>query len=206
MSIFLKVLAATLLTVALAAIPAKAAPKVEVEHGGDEKLSPIPTPKQAVAPAVTTLIVFALLVAVLGKFAWGPIASGLKAREDKIRKDIADAEAARARAEATLREYNTQLAGAETRVREMLNKAAADGEAIAANIRTRAQADAEEIKDRANREIESARVQAVAQVRDEAVVMATSIAEKILHRNLNPQDQRDLLARSLEQVQEINRN
>src|SRR4051812_9568699 len=60
------------------------------EHGGGEaeNLSPVPTLPQAIAPAVTTLIVFALLVAVLGKYAWGPIATGLKNREDKIRRDI----------------------------------------------------------------------------------------------------------------------
>src|SRR5215207_6093312 len=51
------------------------------QGGGGEKLSPIPTPAQAIAPAVTTLIVFALLLAVLGKYAWAPIATGLKARE-----------------------------------------------------------------------------------------------------------------------------
>src|SRR5690349_4052568 len=87
------------------------------EHGGEaEALSPVPTVPQAIAPAVTTLIVFALLLAVLGKYAWGPIATGLKNREDKIRRDIADAEAARTRAESTLAQYNQQLATAEAQV------------------------------------------------------------------------------------------
>ncbi len=156
--------------------------------------------------ALTTLIVFLLLVFILGKFAWGPIAGGLKAREDKIRKDIADAEAARARAEATLREYNTKLATAEGQIREMLSKATADAENLATNIRARAQQESEEIKERANRDIESARDQAIGQIHNEAVNLATNIAEKILHRNLNPDDQRDLLAGSLEQLQTISRN
>src|SRR5690606_13117586 len=82
----------------------------ESESGGSPSLiGPI---SAGAIPALTTLVVFVLLLIVLGKYAWGPIASGLKAREDKIRKDIADAEAARAKAEATLREYEQRLASA----------------------------------------------------------------------------------------------
>ncbi len=173
------------------------------DHGKPSLLNPINT---GLVTSLTTLIVFLALLAILGKYAWGPIAGGLKAREDKIRQDIADADAARARAEATLRDYNAQLAGAETRIREMLAKATADGEAIATNIRARAQQDAEETKERANRDIEAARDQAIGQIHGEAVNLATNIAEKILQRNLNPDDQRDLLARSLDQVQGIGRN
>jgi F-type H+-transporting ATPase subunit b len=192
---------------ALAAEVEHATPAAAGEHGENEPAANLLRPaNESAITAVTTLIVFLILVFVLGKFAWGPIATGLKAREDKIRKDIADAEAARARAEATLREYNTKLASAEAQIREMLSKATADAENIATNIRARAQQESEEIKERANRDIETARDQAIGQIHNEAVNLATSIAEKILHRNLNPDDQRDLLARSLEQLQTISRN
>lgn len=173
------------------------------EHG---ERSVIPSPREALIPAVTTLIVFALLLAVLGKYAWGPIATGLKAREDRIRRDIADAEATRAKAEATLRDYNQQLATAEGQIRDMLAKAQADGERIATNLRTQAQQESEEIKNRANREIEAAKDQALAEVKEQTVYLATSVAEKILRRNLNAEDQRDLVSRSLEQVQTIGKN
>ena len=153
--------------------------------------------------AITTLIVFAVLMAVLGKYAWGPIATGLKAREDRIRKDIADAEAARARAEATLKEYSARLATAEQQVRDMIAKATAEGETVAAGIRTRAQQEAEETRERALRDIDAARDQAVSQVHEQAAVLATSVAEKILRRNLNADDQRDLVAQSLSELPTI---
>ena len=174
-------------------------------HGGGEHHDPalIGGFNEGLIVSLTTLIVFALLLALLGKYAWGPIAAGLKAREDRIRKDIADAEAARVRAEAALKDYNTQLASAETRVREMLAKATTEGEAIAANIRTRAQQEAEETRQRAMRDIDAARDQAVAQIHEEAAVLATTVAEKILRRNLNPDDQRDLVAQSLDQLQTV---
>jgi F-type H+-transporting ATPase subunit b len=163
----------------------------------------IPTPRQAIAPAVTTLIVFSLLVAILAKYAWGPIASGLKAREDKIRKDIDDAEAARARAESTLKEYEVRLATAEQQVRDMLAKATTQGEQIAENIRTRAQQDAEESKAKALRDIEASRKQAVDDIYDQAAMLATEVAKRVLPRSLTDQDQQALLDRSVEQVQSL---
>jgi F-type H+-transporting ATPase subunit b len=160
-------------------------------------------PNKGLITAITTLIVFVCLVIVLGKFAWGPIAKGLKEREDKIRHDIADAEAARARADATLQEYNGKLAAAEDRIREMLSKATADGEKLATAIRMKAQQEAEEIKERASKDIEAARDAALREIYEKTADLATSVAEKIIRRNLNASDQQDLVRQSLEQLQTV---
>jgi len=175
-------------------------------HGEGHKeygLLPDPGDAQTWYSAIWVLVIFVVLLAVLYPTAWKNVLAGLKAREQRIRQDIADAEASRQKAEATLKEYNAQLAAAEGRVRDMLAKAAADGEAIANGIRTRAQQEAEGTKERAMRDIEAARDQAVAQVHEQAAVLATSVAEKILRRNLNPDDQRDLVAQSLDQLQAV---
>lgn len=169
-------------------------------HGDPTLIGP---PSTGMAPAITTLIVFVALLLVLSKFAWGPIASGLKAREDKIRADIADAEAARAKAEATLKEYSTRLAAAEESIREMLNKASADGEKLATNIRMKAQAESEEIKDRAAKEIEASKDAAIRDFREYAADFATMAAEKIIRRNLNAADQAELVRQSLDQLQTV---
>jgi F-type H+-transporting ATPase subunit b len=168
--------------------------------------SPLYSSSEGLITGLVTIIVFIVLLVVLGKYAWAPILTGLKNREDKIRKDIADAEATRARAEATLRDYTAQLATAEQKVRDMLNKAATDAEKLAAGIRTHAQQEAEETKERALKDIESARVQAVAQVYEQAADLATRVAEKILRRELKPEDQRDLVDRSLEKVSGVSQN
>ena len=168
--------------------------------------SPLYDVNQGLITGLVTIIVFIVLVIVLGKYAWAPILTGLKNREEKIRKDIADAEAARARAEATLRDYNAQLATAEQKVRDMLNKAATDAEKLAAQMRTHAQQEAEETKERALKDIEAAREQAVAQVYEQTADLATRVAEKILRRELKPEDQRDLVDRSLEKVSGVSQN
>lgn len=177
-------------------------------HGGVPPAPPqlFSPPAAGLVVAVTTLVVFALLLAVLGKFAWGPIATGLKAREDRIRKDIADAEAARARAEATLKEYQAQLATAEAKVRQMLNEATAQGERLATDIRMKGQKEAEDTKNRATRDITAAKDQALTEIYERSAEISTAIAEKILRRNINADDQRDLVARSLAELQTVGRH
>jgi len=198
----------------LAAMPGKALAAPEHEAGataGHEEgekpalVSDLFHDRAAQLQAVWTVIIFLVLLAVLYPTAWKSVLKGLKAREERIRNDIAEAEAARAKAEATLREYNTQLAGAESRVRDMLNSATKDGERIATEIRMRAQSEAEEAKKRATRDIETAKQQALAEIYQTAAELSTSIAEKILRRNINAEDQKDLVKRSLDELQTVHR-
>lgn len=201
-------LACLLLAMTTAAFAAD--PPAPAGHDGPaaatEKPSLLPTPKAAIIPAVTTLVVFSLLLALLGKFAWGPIAAGLAAREEKIRREIADAEEARTKAESTLRQYSQQLAQAEQQVRDLLARAQQDGERLATNIRMQAQQEAEDAKTKATRDIDAARKAAVAELHAHAAELSTSIAEKILRRNLNAADQQDLVARSLDQLKNVSVN
>ena len=211
---FKQLLAATVVSCLLLAGNAWAADPVAPAGGthaeaapGHEKAPLLPSleDKETYLQALWVVIIFVVLLAILYPTAWKGVLAGLKAREARIRKDIADAEAARAKAEATLREYTAQLAAAEAKIREMMAAAQAEGERAAGTIRVHAQAEAEEIKERAMRELDSARKQAVVEFQVQAADVATSIAEKILRRNLNVDDQRDLVSQSLEQMQSISR-
>lgn len=168
-----------------------------------EATSPLYEVPQGLITGVVTIVIFVILVAVLGKYAWGPILTGLKAREDKIRKDIADAEAARKSAQAQLDEYNRQLATAQQKVQDMLSQATRDAESLAASIRARAQQESEETKERAIKDIDAARDQALSDIYQQTADLATRVAEKIIRRNLNADDQRDLVNQSLQELQTV---
>ena len=154
--------------------------------------------------AIWVLVIFIILVFILYRTAWKNVLAGLKARESRIRGDIAAAEAARAKAEATLKEYNGQLSVAEEKVKKLLSDAATEAEKIGASIRLRAQQESEEIKERTTKDIESARQQAMAEIYEQTANLSTAIAEKILRRNLNADDQRELVNESLKQLQTVN--
>ena len=166
------------------------------EVSGDSSLFAKPGPKE-IATSLITLVIFAALVAVLGKYAWGPISKSLETREQKIRDDIEAAERARSQADASRREYEQQMGGAEQRVRDLMAQAQADGQQLATRIKMQAQEEAEEIKERAMRDIEQSRREAVEQVRTEAATLATAVAEKILRREVNHDDQQRLIDESL---------
>jgi F-type H+-transporting ATPase subunit b len=156
-----------------------------------------------VSRIIWTIALFGILCVLLYMTAWKNVLTGLKKREELIRQDIADAEAARLKSEALLKEYNAQLATADAKVREIIGSAHAQAEKLAADIRLRATQDAEDAKNRATREIDSAKKQAISEIYERAADLSTSIAEKILRRNINPDDQRDLVRQSLEQLQDV---
>jgi F-type H+-transporting ATPase subunit b len=156
---------------------------------------------QTYAQAVWVMIIFVILLAILYPTAWKNVLAGLKKREDKIRGDIIAAEAARAKAELSLQEYTAQLTAAEQKAREMIGAATTDAERIAANIRLQAQQESEVIKEKATKDIDAARRQALQEIYAQAAELSTGIAAKILRRNLNADDQRDLVNQSLEQLQ-----
>lgn len=211
-----RILLALILTLGLIlpvsrALAAAEAPSHEPAAGTsheEEKAPLLPdfTQHQVQLQALWVVLIFIVLLIVLYPTAWKGVLAGLEAREKRIRNDIAEAEKARASAEATLREYSAQLAAAEEKVRGLISQATAEGERIAAGIRTHAQQESEEIKERANRDIEAAKNQAITQVYEQTADLATRIAEKILRRNLNADDQKDLVKSSLDQLQNLSKN
>lgn len=175
-------------------------------EGAEGEPSLIPVGTQAIATSVATLVIFCLLLAVLGKFAWGPISKGLQAREAKIKGDIDTAEQARKAAEKALAEYNKQLENAQVKVSEIIQKAAGEAEKVAETIRLHARNEAEEIKEKAIREIDQARQEALETVYTTVAELATSAAEKIIRKNLNVDDQRALVAQSLQELKQVSNN
>ncbi len=157
------------------------------------------------ASMLWVLGIFLVVAIILYRTAWKNVLAGLKAREARIRKDIADAEAVRLKSEQTLAQYSAQLATAEQKVRDLLTQAAVDAERIATNIRMKAQQEAEEAKERATKEIDAAKRVAISEIYEQAADLATKVAEKIIRRNLNANDQRDLVSQSLQEMQSIGR-
>ena len=175
----------------------KTAEKAGEKEGKEEpQLNLIPE----VSEAIWVIIIFAILLYILKKTAWKHLLDGLNSREQKIRKDIVDAESAKSKAEEAVRIYNGQLATAESKVRDMMQGATAEAERISKQITMHAQQEAEAKKEQALKDIEAAKKQALQEIYAHTAQLSTSIAEKILRRNLNADDQKDLVAHSLEQM------
>ncbi|MFN0132919.1 MAG: F0F1 ATP synthase subunit B [Phycisphaerales bacterium] len=174
----------------------------DASHGeAHGSASPIPGIKEGIAPMVTTLVVFAIVLAVLSKTAWPKISKGLEDRAEKIKDEIAAAEAARKQAKDALNQYERSLSDARAEAQRMLEKTKSQQQALADELRAKADIELTAMRDRARRDIEAAKRAALAEIYASAADLSTTIASKILRREVTPRDQQRLVEESLGELQ-----
>lgn len=150
--------------------------------------------------AIWTVVVFLILMAILGKFAWGPISEGLEKREHSIENMIADAKRNQEEAKALLANYESKLAAQQEEYREMIAQGRREGEAVAARIVSDAQAAATRERERSVTEIEQAKNVALGEIAAKSVDVAMGLAGKIVRRQITGEDQRTLLHEAVEGI------
>lgn len=143
--------------------------------------------------ALWTFLIFVLLLFVLGKYAWGPILSALQGREQFIHDSLAEAKKSRDDAAALLAEYEAKLAAARQEVEAILDEGRRDAAAVRLREEERAKQEAEKVLTRARREIEIAKDTAVKDLYQQAARLSTGIAQRILERELKPEDHTRLI-------------
>jgi len=156
--------------------------------------------------AILTLAIFIVLLAVLGKWAWGPILAGLQKREEHIRQTIEDAQQSREAAEQALEEYQAQLSQARNEAQGIIDQGRSEAVKLAEELKESAQAEARKLRAQAQRDIQSAKEEALRDLCDQTCELATDIAGKILQRSLTPQDHQDLMAEALNKMQTNSKN
>jgi F-type H+-transporting ATPase subunit b len=134
------------------------------------------------------VVIFFVLLLVLTKFAWKPIAHALEARERAIEGNIAKAEGAAAEARAMLADYEKKLAGASDEVRAMLEEARRDAEHTKQDIVAEARTAAKEEHDRVMRDINNAKDQAIKELAEKSTDLAIDLAGRIVQARLNKDD------------------
>ncbi len=171
------------------------------DHGGDHGgASPIAGYKEALASAITALVVFGVVVLILATKVWPMITAGLDERNAKIREEIAAAEAARAQAKAALEEYEQSLSQARVEAQKMLDETRAEQARLAAELKAKADRELGELREKAMRDIDGAKKAALAEIYTESVNLATRMAGKILHREVTVEDQKRMLEESLSEM------
>jgi F-type H+-transporting ATPase subunit b len=174
-----------------------AMPLYAQEHGGAD-LSPF---AGNVGNALWTLIIFAIVVIVLGKFAWGPVLGLLQQREEFIHKSLAAAKADREAAAATLKEHTEKLQAATREVDAMIARGRDDAERFREEIKQKARAEADTLLRAAERQIQQETSQALQQIRHEAVDLSVAIASKLIKRNITKEDNQRLIDDALQQLE-----
>jgi F-type H+-transporting ATPase subunit b len=165
--------------------------------GGTETHHPVPTALGLNAAAIVSLAMIVFLAIVVWKGGVRAITGGLDRQIAAIRKQLDDARALRAEAEALRDEYARKIADAEGSARDMIAHAEAEAEALVAKART----DAAELVERRGRmaedKIAAAERQALAEVRAKAADAAARAAAALLQGRLDAGADKALVDRTI---------
>ena len=106
---------------------------------------------------LTQIVGFLIFLFLIRKYAWGPVLQTLEDRKAKIAGDLADAERKKQEAAELRAKLEQELRGIDQQARQKIQEAMAEGQRIASDIKSDAQAQARARLDRAEAEIEGER-------------------------------------------------
>ena len=143
--------------------------------------------------ALFTLLNTLAVIIVGTKFLFKPVMKMIRDRQQEIDDLYADANTAKANAEAMQTEYQAKLDNAQATSERIVKEAVSRGQAREEEIIRQANADASAIMDKASADIAMEKKKAINDAKDEISDLAMAIAEKVVGRELKAADQADLV-------------
>lgn len=149
---------------------------------------------------IWNILMFLILLGILWKFVWPKVLDGLQAREQKLREDLSNAEQSAKEAAEALAKRQEELANAQKDAQAVIEEAKTSAEQLAAKMKSDAESEIVKMKERATAEIASAKDAALSEVYAQTAELSTQIAGRILKREINVQDQQQLVSDSLAEL------
>ncbi len=151
---------------------------------------------------IWTLVVFLVLLAVLGRFAWKPMMRGLEHRERAIHSALHEAQQAREEAARLRAQLEEQMRKANDQARTLLEEARRAAERTTAEMTAEAQKKIQAEHERFQREMKLAYDQARRDLQTQAAQLATLVASKVIRRQMNHDDHRQLVDEALAELRQ----
>lgn len=136
------------------------------------------------------------------KFLFKPINEVLQKRREKADAEIREAEEAKTEAQAIKSEYEQNMANAREQANEIVAKAQKTASDQSEQILAKAGEEARAIRAKAQADIEQEKKNAVSEMKNEISSVAMDIAGKVIEREINEEDHRQLIDEFLENVGE----
>lgn len=140
------------------------------------------------ATMIAQVVNFLILAAILRALAYKPVARMLKQRSDKIQEAISKADADKKAAEDTLAQYKSQLADAQRRAQDIVDKAELTARQEREALVAETKKEIERLKQNAQVEIQNERNRAFEQMQKEIVTLSLAAAEKVVGKNLTSKE------------------
>jgi F-type H+-transporting ATPase subunit b len=147
-----------------------------------------------------TIVIFALLLVVLSRFAFKPMLAAVEARERALQDALDSAKRDRDEAARVLAENRAQLEQARGEAQKLIADGRATAEKLRGDLMEQTKAQQQELLERARRDIDNEKSKAIAALRREAVDLAIAGAGKVIERNLDTDANRKLVEGYLSSV------
>jgi F-type H+-transporting ATPase subunit b len=139
------------------------------------------------------LVTFSLLLFILKKFAWKPILTSMKEREETIEKSLQEAANARAEMQKLNQQNENLLAEARAERETILKEAREIKEKIVSEAKNAADEEAKRLISRANDEISRQKNAALDELKKEVAQFSLHIAQKLVEKELENNDAQKVL-------------
>jgi len=143
------------------------------------------------------------MAGLLAYFVTKPIRKGLKGRTEEIEKTLADAESAKAAAEAKHKEYSDKLAKATEEIAGITEAIRREGELERDKIIAAAKDMADKIEREADNKAAGVVAKARIELREEASRLAVELAEDMLKKQVSADDQKRLVEEYMQKMGEL---
>ncbi len=141
-----------------------------------------------------------LLLYVATKFLFVPVKNMIDSRQKEIDDMYAEAGSAKEQAKALQEEYQQKLATAQQTSERIVKEAVARGQTREEEIIRKANEEAAAIMDKASADIAMEKKKAINDAKDEIAGLSMAIASKVVARELNAADQKDLIDRFIDEL------
>ena len=140
------------------------------------------------------LIIFGIVLFILKKYAWGPILTALKDREQSISAALNSAQEARKEV-AGLKASNDQILVEARKEKDLILKEAREiKDKIIAEAKLLANAETQKGIEYARQQINAEKIEAINDIKTQVAELSIEIAEKVIRKQLdNPKDQKVLV-------------
>ena len=152
------------------------------------------------------MVAFLAFIFLLWKFAAGPIVKTLDERQERIRESMASAEKMQQELKDTQARNEEVLQEARLEAQKIIGDARQSGERLLTAAQEKADAQAQEYLSKAQDTLRQETEQARVQLRQEVADLAVTAASRILHKELDPAAQSQLIEETLSGAAKASQN
>ena len=149
---------------------------------------------------IIQLINLGIQILLFKKFLYKPVMKILRKRQGLVDQPLKEAEAAKQEALSMKQEYEANLSKANEEADRIVKEASAAASQKSERIVSDAQEEAAALKAQAQLDIAAQQKRAINDAKDEIGSMAVDIASKVIGREINEQDQEDLVDEFIQNV------